>query len=276
VIDRIVEAIAAVEGVKILDCSSDEDHNRSVVTFVGPPETIGEAAFAGIAVAARLIDLTIHRGQHPRIGATDVCPFVPLEGVSMADCVVIAQALGRRVGEELQLPVYLYEAAATRPERENLANIRRGQYEALREAIVTDPARLPDFGPARLGPAGAVAIGARSPLIAFNVYLTTTDVQIAQKIAAAVRHSSGGLRFVKALGLSVKGKAQVSMNLTDYTRTPIFRVVELIRREAAQYGVMIESSELVGLIPQQALIDTAVYYLQLDHFRPEQILEKRL
>jgi glutamate formiminotransferase len=223
-----------------------------------------------------LIDLTIHRGQHPRIGATDVCPFVPLEGVSMADCVVIAQALGRRVGEELQLPVYLYEAAATRPERENLANIRRGQYEALREAIVTDPARLPDFGPARLGPAGAVAIGARSPLIAFNVYLTTTDVQIAQKIAAAVRHSSGGLRFVKALGLSVKGKAQVSMNLTDYTRTPIFRVVELIRREAAQYGVMIESSELVGLIPQQALIDTAVYYLQLDHFRPEQILEKRL
>ena len=276
VVAEIVGAIAAVAGVKVLDHSLDADHNRSVVTFIAPPETVGEAAFAGIAAAARLIDLTRHSGAHPRIGAADVCPFVPLKEVTMADCVAIARAVGERVGRELHIPVYLYEAAATRPERENLANVRQGEYEGLRQVIAADPNRAPDFGPAELGPAGATAIGARGPLIAFNVYLTTSDVEIARKIAAAIRHSSGGLRFVKAMGLLVKGKAQVSLNLTDFTRTPIFRVTELIRREAARYGAGIESSELIGLIPQQALIEAAAWYLQLEGFEPDQVLENRV
>jgi len=276
VVQKIVDAIAAVDGVKILDFSSDADHNRSVVTFVAPPETVGEAAFAGIAKAAALIDMTQHSGGHPRMGATDVCPFIPIKGVTMDECVAIAKAVGQRVGDELGIPVYLYEKAATRPERENLAKVRKGQYEGIRDTIATDPARTPDFGPAKMGTAGATAIGARQFLVAFNVYLNTDNVEIAQKIGKAVRHSGGGLRFVKAMGLSVDGKAQVSMNLTDFTRTPIFRVVEMIRREAARYGVGIASSELIGLIPQQALIDAAVWYLQLDGFSPEQVLENRL
>ncbi len=276
VVQQIVDAIAAVDGVKVLDFSSDADHNRSVVTFVAPPETVGDAAFAGIAKASELIDMTQHRGGHPRMGATDVCPFIPIRGVSMDDCVEIAKKLGQRVGDELGIPVYLYEKAATRPERENLANVRRGQYEGIRDTIATDPARTPDFGPAKMGTAGATAIGARQFLIAFNVYLNTDNVAIAKKIGKAVRHSGGGLRYVKAMGLEVDGKAQVSMNLTDFTGTPIFRVVEMIRREAARYGVGIESTELIGLIPQQALIDAAVWYLQLDGFSPEQVLENRL
>ena len=276
VVRQIVDAIAAVEGVSILDYSSDADHNRSVVTFTAPPETVGDAAFAGIAKAAKLIDMTRHSGGHPCMGATDVCPFVPIKGVTMDDCVEIAKALGKRVGDELNIPVYLYEAAATRPERQNLAKVRKGQYEGIRDTIAADPSRTPDFGPARMGSAGATAIGARPFLIAFNVYLNTDDVEIAKKIGKAVRHSGGGLRFVKGMGLLVDGKAQVSMNLTDFTRTPVFRVVELIRREAARYGVSIESSELIGLIPQQALVDAAVWYLQLDGFSPEQVLENRL
>ena len=276
VVRQIVDAIAAVDGVKVLDFSSDADHNRSVVTFVAPPETVGDAAFAGIAKAAELIDMTQHTGGHPRMGATDVCPFIPIKGVTMDDCVTIAQTLGKRVGDELGIPVYLYEKAATRPERENLANVRRGQYEGIRDTIATDPARTPDFGPAKMGTAGATAIGARQFLIAFNVYLNTDNVAIAKKIGKAVRHSGGGLRYVKAMGLEVDGKAQVSMNLTDFTGTPIFRVVEMIRREAARYGVGIASTELIGLIPQQALIDAAVWYLQLDGFSPEQVLENRL
>ncbi len=276
VVRQIVDAIAAVEGVSILDYSSDADHNRSVVTFTAPPETVGDAAFAGIAKAAELIDMTRQSGGHPRMGATDVCPFVPIKGVTMDDCVEIAKALGKRVGDELNIPVYLYEAAAARPERHNLAKVRKGQYEGIRDTIATDPSRAPDFGPARMGSAGATAIGARPFLIAFNVYLNTDDVEIAKKIGKAVRHSSGGLRFVKGMGLLVDGKAQVSMNLTDFTRTPVFRVVEMIRREAARYGVSIASSELIGLIPQQALIDAAAWYLQLDGFSPEQVLENRL
>ncbi len=276
VVAEIVAAIAAVTGVKVLDYSLDTDHNRSVVTFIAPSETVGEAAFAGIAKAAELIDMTQHTGGHPRLGAADVCPFVPLKGVTMEDCVAIARAVGERVGQELNIPVYLYEAAAIRPERQNLAQVRQGQYEGLRQTIATDPDRAPDFGLAELGPAGAVAIGARGPLIAFNVYLTTAEVEIAKKIARAVRHSSGGLRFVKAMGLLVNGKAQVSMNLTDFTRTPIFRVVEMIRREAARYGVGIESTELIGLIPQQALIEAAAWYLQLDGFEASQVLENQL
>ncbi len=276
VIEAIVRAITEVERVWVLDVESDEDHNRSVVTFVGEPEAVEEAAFRAIRKAAELIDMDQHRGQHPRIGATDVVPFVPLKGVTMEDCVAMARRLGERVGKELGIPVYLYGEAATRPERQDLAYIRRGEYEGLKEAIATDPDRAPDFGPAVLGKAGATAIGARPPLIAFNVYLSTDDVRIAREIAKAVRHSSGGLRYVKALGLLVRGKAQVSMNLTDYRQTPIPRVMEMIRREAARYGVAVVSSEVVGLIPEDALLDTAIYYLQLEGFSKEQILEKKL
>jgi glutamate formiminotransferase / formiminotetrahydrofolate cyclodeaminase len=276
VVDSIREAIGAVPNVRILDQHSDLDHNRTVITFAGSPEAVEEAAFRGIARAAELINLDQHHGEHPRIGATDVVPFIPLSGVSMEACVEIARRLGRRVGEELQIPVYLYEQAATRPERQNLENIRRGQYEALKSEIGERPEREPDFGPARVGPAGATVIGARPFLIAFNVYLTTDDVAIAKEIARAIRHSSGGLRFVKALGLLVEGRAQISMNLTDFHRTPVARVVELIRREAARYGIAVHHSELVGLIPQDAIIDTAVWYLQLDQFEPEQVMEKRL
>ena len=276
VIEAIVRAITEVERVWVLDVESDEDHNRSVVTFVGEPEAVEEAAFRAIRKAAELIDMDQHRGQHPRIGATDVVPFVPLKGVTMEDCVAMARRLGERVGKELGIPVYLYGEAATRPERQDLAYIRRGEYEGLKEAIATDPDRAPDFGPAVLGKAGATAIGARPPLIAFNVYLSTNDVRIAREIAKAVRHSSGGLRYVKALGLLVRGKAQVSMNLTDYRQTPIPRVMEMIRREAARYGVAVVSSEVVGLIPEDALLDTAIYYLQLEGFSKEQILEKKL
>jgi len=276
VIDQIVAAITSVEGARLLDRSSDLDHNRTVLTFAGPPEAVEEAAFRAIQTAAELIDLNNHTGEHPRIGATDVVPFVPLSGVTMEDCVALAKRLGQRVGNELSLPVYLYEAAATHPQRANLENIRKGQYEGLKSEIESNPNRAPDFGPAKLGAAGATVIGARNPLIAFNVYLTTDDVDIAKKIAKAIRHSSGGLRNVKGLGLLVEGRAQVSMNLTDFRDTPIARVVEMIRREAERYGVGIHHSELVGLIPQEALTDAAVWYLQLDAFDKQQVLETRL
>ncbi|MCR4408233.1 MAG: glutamate formimidoyltransferase [Anaerolineae bacterium] len=276
VIDQIVTSIGEVVGVRVLDVESDADHNRTVVTFIGEPEAVEEAAFRGIRRAAELIDMEQHRGAHPRMGATDVVPFVPIRGVTMNDCVQMARRLGARVGNELGIPVYLYEAAATRPERVNLAEVRRGEYEGIRQEIATDPQRAPDFGPREMGRAGATAIGARPPLIAFNVYLTTNDVRIAQAIAKAVRYSNGGLRYVKALGLLVKGRAQVSMNLTDYHKTPIARVVELIRTEAARYGVTIAESEIVGLVPQEALLDAAVHYLQLHHFNANQVLENRL
>lgn len=276
VVDSIKEAIDSVPGVRILDQHSDLDHNRTVFTFVGSPADVEEAAFRGIAKASELIDLDEHRGEHPRIGAADVVPFIPISDVSMADCVVLAQRLGKRVGEQLNIPVYLYEAAATRPERRNLEDIRRGQYEILKEEIASDPERRPDFGPAELGKAGATVIGARPFLIAYNVYLATDDVSIAKRIARSIRHSSGGLRFVKALGLLVDGHAQVSMNLTNFQKTPLARVVEIIRREATRYGTTIDHSELVGLIPQQALEDAAIWYLQLDEFQPDQVIEKRL
>jgi len=276
VIEAIIQAIRSVPSVSLLDRHSDLDHNRTVLTFVGPPERIGEAAYQAIARAAELIDLNHHTGEHPRIGASDVVPFVPITGVTMQECVEIANQVGKRVGEELQIPVYLYEEAAIRPDRKNLEDIRRGQYEGLKEEIGVNPERKPDYGPTRLGPAGATVIGARQPLIAFNVYLTTDDVSIANQIAKAIRNSSGGLRYVKGLGLLVEGRAQVSMNLTNFRRTPVARVVETIRREAARYGVAIHHSELVGLIPQEALVEAARWYLQLDQFEPEQILEQRL
>jgi glutamate formiminotransferase len=276
VIDQIVEAIATVPDVHVLDVQSDADHNRTVVTFVGEPEAVEEAAFRGIEKAAELIDMNLHQGEHPRMGAADVVPFVPIRGVTMEDCVAIARRLGERVGRELGIPVYLYEEAATRPERRNLADVRRGEYEGIKAEIETNPERAPDFGPRQLGKAGATAIGARPPLIAFNVYLSTDDVEIAKAIARAVRHSSGGLRYVKALGLLIKGKAQVSMNLTNYRQTPIHRVVEMIRREAEHYGVAVVESELIGLIPNEALVEAAKYYLQLDGLSSDQILENRL
>ena len=276
VVDAILQTLTDVEGVRLLDRHSDIDHNRTVLTFIGPPAAVEEAAFRSIATAARLINLDQHTGEHPRIGATDVVPFVPISGVTMQDCVEMARRLGRRVGAELSIPVYLYEEAATRPERQNLENIRRGQYEALKAEMGINPARDPDFGPKKVGPAGATVIGARHPLIAFNVYLTTNDVSIAQKIAKTVRNSSGGLRYVKAMGVLVENRAQVSMNLTNYRGTPIALVVETIRREATRHGVGIHHTELVGLIPQEALVDAAVWYLQLDQFEPEQILECKL
>jgi glutamate formiminotransferase/formiminotetrahydrofolate cyclodeaminase len=276
VIEAIMSSITSVRGVTLLDRHSDMDHNRTVLTFVGPPDAVEEAAFHSIARAAELINLDHHTGEHPRIGATDVVPFVPISGLSMQDCVQIARHLAQRVGNELNIPVYLYEEAATRPERTNLENLRRGQYEALKKEMGFNPDRDPDFGPNHVGTAGATVIGARQSLIAYNVYLTTDDLSIADKIARTIRFSSGGLRFVKALGMLVDGRAQISMNLTNFHKTPIALVVETIRREAARYGVMIHHAELVGLIPQAALVDASVWYLQLDQFTPEQILEQKL
>ncbi len=276
VVEAIMSSITSVEGVALLDRHSDLDHNRTVLTFVGEPAAVEEAAFRSIAKAAELINLDQHTGEHPRIGATDVVPFVPISGLTMQDCVQVARHLGQRVGEELNIPVYLYEEAATRPERTNLENLRRGQYEALKHEMGVKPERDPDFGPKSVGPSGATVIGARQPLIAYNVYLATDDVSIAQKIAKTIRYSSGGLRYVKALGLACEGQAQVSMNLTNFHKTPLALVVETIRREAARYGVTIHHAELVGLIPQAALADAAVWYLQLDQFSPEQILDQKL
>ena len=276
VVEAFLAAIQAVPGVHILDRHSDLDHNRTVVTFVGSPAAVEEAAYQGIARASELIDLDHHTGEHPRMGAADVVPFVPIRDITMVECVEMARRLGKRVGDTLNIPVYLYEEAAARPERTNLENIRRGQYEGLKAEMGLNPARDPDFGPRAVGPAGGTVIGARAPLIAFNVYLTTDDVSIAQKIGRSVRNSSGGMRFVKGMGVMVEGRAQVSMNLTNYRQSPIARVVELVRREAQRYGVAIHHTELVGLTPEEALIDAAQWYLQLDGFEPDQILERRL
>ena len=276
VVEQIVAAVKSTPEVTLLDYSSDADHNRSVLTFVGTVKGVEQAAFAAIKKASELINLDEQQGEHPRIGATDVVPFIPISGATMQDCVAIANRLGNRVGEELNIPVYLYEKAATRPEFENLANIRKGEYEGLKQEIKTNPDRRPDFGPLELGTAGATVIGARNFLVAYNVYLNTDEVEIAKKISKAVRNSSGGLRYVKGLGMLVEGQAQVSMNLTNFKATPVYRVVEMIRREANRYGASITHSELIGLIPQQALIDSAVWYLQLDGFNEDQILEYKM
>ncbi len=277
VIDAILAAYNSVDGARVIDHSSDADHNRSVVTLVGEPAAVSEALFRGIARAAELIDMNQQQGGHPRIGATDVVPLVPIRDITMAECVELARQLAQRVSAELNIPTYLYYKAATRPDREVLANIRKGEYEGLKAALAAgDEDRRPDFGPAELGSAGATVIGARPPLIAYNIYLTTDDVSVAKKIAKAIRHSSGGMRYLQAMGLLVEGRAQVSMNFLDYTRTPLFRVTELIRREASRYGVGIQSAELIGLIPEQALLDAAQWYLQLDNLSPESILEWHL
>ena len=276
VIDAIANAIGSVPGILVLDVESDPDHNRSVITFVGPPFAMVDAAFAGIAIAQQHINLDEHRGVHPRLGATDVVPFIPLRATTMAECVALARQLGQRVGSELGIPVYLYEEAATRPERRNLADVRRGEYEALKQSLGRDPLRQPDFGPITVGPAGATIIGARPPLIAYNVYLSTGDVEVARKVARAIRHSNGGLRYCKALGLLVDGRAQVSINLTNFRATPLHRIFDLIRVEAARYGVLPTESEIVGLVPEDALLDVAEHYLQLNQFKRMQVLERRL
>lgn len=279
VVEQIVSSIKSVTGVTLLDQEMNADHNRAVISFVGEPEAVLEAAFRATKTAAELIDLTKHQGEHPRIGATDVIPFVPISGVTQAECIELAKRLGKRIADELGIPVYLYELAATRPDRQDLANIRQGEFEGLREAIRTDPDRAPDFGRPELHPtAGATVVGVRAPLIAYNINLSTPDVKIAEKIAKAIRFRSGGFRYVKALGFELKEKncAQVSINMTDYTKTPLYRVFETVKREAQRYGVNVVESEIVGLVPQAALVDCARFYLQLNEFKKEQILENRL
>src|SRR5579872_3261662 len=275
-VDAIVEAMK-MDGVYLLDREMDADHNRCVITLVGDRDAVGEAAIRGVGKAAELIDLTKHQGAHPRLGAADVIPFIPIEGVTLEDCVVLARHVGSEIWRRFHIPVYLYEAAATSPERQNLENVRRGQFEGVRDEIEKNPARKPDFGDPRIHPtAGATIVGARKFLIAYNVYLNTPEVEIAKKIAKAVRFSNGGLRYVKGMGVPVRGLAQVSMNLTYFEQTPIARVFEFVKREAARYGVMPVSSEIVGLIPKKALEQAAEWFLQVENFDSSLILENRL
>src|SRR5436309_8180518 len=254
VVDAIVNAITSVSNVYLLGREMDADHNRAVITIVGPPDSIGDAAVRGVEAAMNHIDLTKHRGAHPRLGVADVIPFVPVRGVSLSDCVEIAKKTGREIADRLKIPVYLYEAAASRPDRTNLVNIRRGQFEGLGDGIATNPDRKPDFGEPRIHPtAGATVIGARKPLIAYNINLNTSDVSIAKEIAKRVRFSSGGLPYVKAMGVLLKDRnqAQVSMNLTDFEQTPVKLVFDTVRAEAEQRGVTVAGSELVRLSPSQ-------------------------
>src|SRR5246500_4223732 len=275
-VDAIVEAMK-IDGVYLLDREMDADHNRCVITLVGEREPIQEAAIRGVGKAAELIDLTKHQGAHPRLGAADVVPFIPIEGVSIEDCISMARRVGEQIWNRYQIPVFLYEAAATTPDRQNLENIRRGQFEGVREEIATNPARKPDFGEARLHPtAGATVVGARKFLIAYNVFLNTPDVDIARKVAKAVRFSNRGLRYLKGAGFLVRGLAPVSMNLTDFEQTPIHRVFEFVKREAARYGLSPLSSEIVGLIPKKALEQAAEWFLQVENFDSSLILENRL
>lgn len=277
-ISELIKEVVSTEGVKLLDYSSDKDHNRTVITFVGDKEGVKEAAFKLIKKASEIIDMRYHKGEHPRIGAVDVVPFVPVKNVTMEECVQIARELGERVGKELNIPVYLYEEAATTPERKNLENIRRGEYEGFFEKI-KQPEWKPDFGPSEMNPkSGAIVIGARNFLIAFNVNLGTNDIEIANKIAKAVRFSSGGYRYVKAMGVELRerGIVQVSMNLTDFNKTPIYRVFETIKAEASRYGVNVVGSEIIGLVPSKALLDVADYYLRLENFSMDMVLENRI
>jgi glutamate formiminotransferase / formiminotetrahydrofolate cyclodeaminase len=275
-VDAIVDAMR-MDGVYLLDREMDADHNRCVITLVGEAEAIQEAAIRGVGKAADLIDLNAHKGAHPRMGAADVVPFIPIDGVTIEDCVAMARHVGEEVWKRFQIPVYLYEAAAAIPERQNLEYIRRGQFEGIRAEIGTNAARKPDFGEARMHPtAGATVVGARKFLIAYNVFLNTPDVEIAKKVAKAVRFSSGGMRFVKGAGFLVRGLAQVSMNLTDFEQTPVHRVFEMVKREAERYGVIPVSSEIVGLIPKKALEQAAEWFLRVENFDSSLILENRL
>ncbi|NLX62373.1 MAG: glutamate formimidoyltransferase [Tissierellia bacterium] len=278
VVEKIVDEIRKIDGIKLLDYSMDKDHNRSVVTFVGEPEKVVEAAFNSCKVASELIDMSKHKGGHPRMGATDVIPLIPISDVTVEECIEYSKSLAKRIGEELKIPVFLYEKSATRQERENLADIRRGQYEGMAEKL-KDERWKPDYGPDKLNiKAGVTAVGVRPPLIAFNVNLGTDNIEIAKKIATAVRARTGGFAYCKAIGLEIKerGIVQVSMNMVDYTKTPLFRVFDAIEREARRYGVSVIGSEIIGLVPMQALVDVADYYLRLEDFTSEQVLEKRI
>jgi glutamate formiminotransferase len=278
-IDAIVAAIRSVPGAVVLDRQMDSDHHRSVVTFCAPLETVGEAAIRAVGQAVALIDLNHHKGVHPRIGAADVIPFVPVSRVTLADCVGIAEQVGAELWRRFRLPVYLYEAAARRPDRVRLENIRRGNFEGLQEAVRTDPARRPDFGENELHPtAGATVVGARQFLIAYNINLNTPDVAVAKRIARKIRFSSGGFPCVKAMGvlLASRNLAQVSMNLTDFHQTPIDQVFDAVRDEAAREGVEIAGSEIIGLVPNEAISMTDPAYLKVENFRPDMILENRL
>ncbi len=278
IVAAMAEAIRAVDGVRLLDHSSDASHHRSVFTLAGDAAGVERAVLALFERAVAEIDLRTHRGEHPRMGAVDVVPFVPIEGVTMADCVALARKVGAAVADRFKVPVYLYEEASSNPARKNLEDIRRGEFEGLAAKMAT-AGWAPDFGPSAPHPsAGATAIGARMPLVAYNINLATDRLDVAKKIAAAIRHSSGGFRYVKAAGFALKdrGIVQVSMNLTNYEKTPIFRVFEAVKREAERYGVSILESEIVGLIPSGALNATAEYYLQIAAFSPDQILENKL
>lgn len=277
VVDEIRDAMASA-GIKVLDETMDPDHNRSVITLAGEPAAVEEAAFRGIRTAARLIDLDTHRGEHPRIGATDVVPFVPIRGVTMEDCVAMARRLGQRVAGELDIPVYLYERAAARPERRDLAYIRRGEYEALKQEIATHPDRAPDYGPHRVGKAGATVIGARPFLIAYNVNLATDNLEIAKEIARTIREKNGGLKSVKAKGFLLREKnlAQVSMNLTDFTVTGVLTAFKTVKMEAERRGVKVLESELIGLIPFEAVTAIAAEALKLPGLSPDQIVEMKI
>jgi glutamate formiminotransferase len=280
VIKAIVAKVRSESGVRILDLQSDASHNRSVLTLAGDPDSLARGVLALVSACLGTIDLRTHRGEHPRLGAVDVIPFIPLEGVTIKDCIALARRSGEAIAKTHGIPVFLYEDAASAPHRRGLEDIRRGQFEGL-AAKLKDPLWAPDFGPSEPHPSfGAVVVGARMPLIAFNVNLNTDDVEIAKKVARGIRNSTGGFRFVKAMGLLVEigGRrvAQVSMNMTDFTKTPLFRVVETIRNEAARHGVSIAGSEIVGLVPAQALLDSAEHYLQLTGFSSAQVLESRL
>ena len=278
VVERIVAAVRGTPGIRVLDHSSDASHNRSVITLVGDAGPMKSAILALYEAAVPAIDLRSHSGEHPRVGAVDVVPFIPIEGASMKDCVALAREVGQAVAERFQIPVFLYEEAASAPHRRNLEDVRRGQFEGLAERM-RDPLWKPDFGPAEPhASAGAVVVGARMPLIAYNINLGTPDVEIARRIAKAIRQSSGGYRFVKAMGvmLEERGVAQVSINMTDYKKTPLFRVFETVRSEAARYGVSVIGSEIVGLVPSEALIDAADHFLRLEDFDPAQILERKI
>jgi glutamate formiminotransferase len=279
VLDAIIAEIKAVDGVRFLDQTHDHDHNRAVLTFVGSPEPIKKAVVAAVAKAAELIDMEKHTGEHPRIGATDVVPFIPIKNVSIDECVTLAREVGKEIGEKLQIPIYLYEAAATREDRRNLAKVRRGQYEGLKEAILTDPNRKPDFGPDKLHPtAGATVVGARMPLIAYNVNLDTNDLALAKRIATTIREKDGGFKNVKALGLEIKerGIVQVSMNLTNYQVTPVYKVYSRITELANEAGVKVLESEVIGLIPLAAMVECAQHYLKALEFKNDQLLEPRV
>jgi glutamate formiminotransferase/formiminotetrahydrofolate cyclodeaminase len=278
VVAAIRDAIAGVAGAHVLDTSADASHNRCVITFVAPIDAVAEAAFAGITEAHKHIDLTSHSGEHPRMGAADVVPFIPLEGSTMEDCIALARSLGERVGRELKIPVFLYERAATRPDRENLADVRRGEFEGLRDEIGRTPQRTPDYGPSTIHPtAGAVAIGARPFLVAYNVYLgPASNLPIAKDVARAVRGSAGGLKYVKGLGFEVDGQAQVSMNLVDTEKTPLHQAYDTVRMEAEARGVTPTWSELVGLVPERVLFEAAARHVRLRNFSPDMVLERKV